>query len=163
MVDKFIGDEVMVIFPRNECKLPPFKAAMYTARAMLERDPYAFDPKIGIASGSFAVALVGTQEMANVSAMGHTVNLAARCVGSTKGPHTVRIATEEIATVKEVFGEEKVWKVSSPELFEPKNMATVHVVDVSRKTIWIPNFDYLQDVRQNVKFARTKGTIQDDG
>lgn len=58
IVDKFIGDEVMMVFTRSECRMPPFRAALCTARAMLGFDPYAFEPKIGIAAGPLAVALI---------------------------------------------------------------------------------------------------------
>lgn len=162
IVDKFIGDEVMVVFLRSECKLPPLQAAMHTARAMLENDPYAFSPKIGIATGPFAVVVFGTQETGDVSAMGHTVNLAARCAGSTRARHTVRIATDDISTVKDVFKDD-VWKVGSPKLFNPKNMTPVQVIDVLRMTEWVPNFDYLQDVKEKVRFARAQGAVRDNG
>lgn len=162
IVEKFIGDEIMVIFPHTECKLMPLQAAMHTARAMLERDPYAFDPKIGIATGPFAVAIVGSEETATVSAIGHTVNLAARCTESIKNPHTVRIATDDIASVKDVFKND-VWEVFSPELFEPKNMPPVLVVDVHRMTEWVPSFDYLKDLKEKVRFARSHGAIRNDG
>ena len=119
IVDKFIGDEVMVVFPHTECKLPPLQAAMNTARVMLENDPYAFDPKIGIAAGSFAVSVVGTAETVDVSAMGYTVNLAARCAGSTKGLHAISIATDDIGAVEDVFKND-VWELCPPAPFEPK-------------------------------------------
>ena len=51
---------------------------------MLENDPYAFSPKIGIASGIFAISIVGTTETYDITAIGHTVNLAARCAEKAK-------------------------------------------------------------------------------
>jgi hypothetical protein len=38
-------------------------------------------------------------------------------------------------------------------------MAPVQVVDVERLTEWIPNFDYLEQVKQTVKHARAMGAI----
>lgn len=161
IVDKFIGDEVMIIFPHTECKLPPLEAAMHTARAMLENDPWAFDPKIGIAAGSFMIALVGTQTTGSVTAIGHTVNLAARCVGYIKRTHTIKIATSDIDLVKGVFNDE-VWEVLSPKQFRPKHMSPVSAIDVFRKTEWVPNFDYLKKVKKNVEWARSKGAIKNN-
>ncbi len=159
IVDKFIGDEVMVVFPYTECKLPPLQAAMHSARAMLELDPYAFSPKIGVAAGPFALAVVGTEGTMTVSAIGHTVNLAARCTGSLKEPHIVKIATDDISAVNSVF-EDEAWEIRGPDSFEPKNMPTVKVVEVHRKFEWVPNFDYAQEVREKVEFARANGAIR---
>jgi class 3 adenylate cyclase len=161
IVDKFIGDEVMVVFPQSEIKLSPLEAAMQTARAMLDFDPYGFDPKIGIANGPFAVALVGTERVAMASAMGNTVNLAARCCCAMKEPHTIRIASEDLTGVKQVFQDDR-WDVRNPSSFDPRNMASVHVIDVFRRTEWIANFDYFQDIRESVKYAREKGVIKSD-
>jgi class 3 adenylate cyclase len=162
IVDKFIGDEVMVVFPQGTCKLPPLIAAMHTTRAMLENDPYAFDPKIGMAAGPFAIGVVGTEETAAVSAIGHTVNLAARCTGRSMGRHTVRIATSDIGAVRDVFKDD-VWKVCPPKRFKPKNMSAVKVVDILRLTKWVPAFNYLEDVRARVRSARAQGAIQKEG
>ncbi len=163
MVDKFIGDEIMVVFPRSECKLSPLQAAMKTARTMLKFDPYAFDPKIGIASGSFAVSVVGTEHTASVSAMGPAVNLAARCTSDISHRHSVKIATADTADVSAVFRDDKVWEVSSPKPFIPQNMPRVQVVDVRRMTEFVPTFDCLDDVRNKVTFAREQGAVRNDG
>lgn len=47
IVDKFIGDEIMVVFLASECTEDPLKAAMKMAKAMRDNDPYAFEPKFG--------------------------------------------------------------------------------------------------------------------
>lgn len=160
IVDKFIGDEVMVVFPQAGARNLPLVAAMQTASALLAHDLYGFNPKIGIASGEFAIALVGTQETATVSAMGQVVNLAARCSGSAEA-HSVRIATDQVQPVRDVFAGDR-WEIRLPELFEPKHMAPVHVVDVKHTTKWEPTFSYLLEVREKVKEARARGAIRQD-
>jgi class 3 adenylate cyclase len=160
LVDKFIGDEVMVVFPEAGARLQPLMAAMQTARALLAHDHYGFNPKIGIAFGELAIALVGTQETATVSAMGQVVNLAARCSGSAE-PHSIRIATDHIQPVQEVFSGSP-WEVQPPELFEPRHMAPVHVVDVRRTTRWEPAHSYLDEIKERVKEARMRGAIRPD-
>lgn len=38
-------------------------------------------------------------------------------------------------------------------------MKKVKVIDIERKTIWIPNFNYEQKVKDNVRLARKSGVI----
>lgn len=159
LIDKFIGDEVMIIFPHTECMFPPLESAILTAKAMLENDPFAFSPKIGIASGIFAVSIVGTTETYDITAIGHTVNLAARCAGEVKKSNSVRVATEDLNVIKKTFNDYNYWNISSPIEIEPKNMKKVKVIDIERKTIWIPNFNYEQKVKDNVRVARKSGVI----
>ena len=42
-------------------------------------------------------------------------------------------------------------------------MKPVLVVDVRCTTEWVRGFDFLEDVREKVKFARDKGTVRSDG
>lgn len=163
IVDKFIGDEVMMVFPRSKCEIGPLEAALRTASAMLAHDPYAFEPKIGIAAGPFAIALTGTHTTRAISAVGHTVNLAARCVQAAREPKTIKVATDDLELIARVFQDQvNDWEVSGPSEFEPKNMAPVQVVHVRRKPMWIPNFDFLADVREMVALARKDGAVLND-
>jgi len=164
IVDKFIGDEVMVVFPHTECKEPPLQAAMHTAHAMLKNDPYNFRPKIGIAEGQFVVAVVGTEQSMTASAIGNTVNLAARCTGrSEEESHDVRIAIDKVDIVKKVFKDDCLWEINPPKTFQPKNMSSIEVVDVRRTSENMTMFDYFQNVREYVKSARDQGAIRGDG
>ena len=145
----------MVVFTHPKCEASPLQAAMHTTRAILENAPWAFNPKIGIAEGPFAICVVGPSETETATAMGNTVNLAARCTESPK-PHTIKIATDNISAVKKVF-ENDIWDIRPPELFEPKNMEPVKVVSVHRKTKRVTNFDYFKHVKEEVKYARNMG------
>ena len=163
IVDKFIGDEVMMVFPRSKCKLDPLEAALQTASAMLAHDPYAFEPKIGIAAGPLAIALVGTHTTRAISAVGHTVNLAARCVQAAYEPRTIKVVTVDLDLIARVFQDQvNDWEVSGPSEFKPKNMDPVQVVHIRRKPMWIPNFDFLADVREMVALARKSGAVLSD-
>lgn len=163
IVDKFIGDEVMIVFPRGKCEIDPLEAALRTAGAMLAHDPYAFEPKIGIAAGPFAIALVGTQITRAISAVGHTVNLAARCAQAVREPKTIKAATNDLKLIARVFQDQiNDWEVSGPSEFKPKNMAPVEVAHIRRKPMWTPNFAFLTDVRRMVALARKSGTVVND-
>jgi len=79
IVDKYIGDEVMVIFSNEFGSKEPFLDAVRAAAAMSENDVHAFCPHIGIASGHVIVGYAGTALQYNVSVFGAPVALAARC------------------------------------------------------------------------------------
>lgn len=161
IVDKFIGDCVMMVFVPSKCKTSPFEAALRTARDLLEHDSFGFDPKIGVASGPFAVALVGTEDDFSASAMGHTVNVAARCVQGTIGPKSITIATDDEKLVKGIFTD-RPWKVHAPRQLEPKNMAPFPVINIERTTFRILNFDYRSQLTEMIRFAREQGAIVSD-
>lgn len=81
IIDKYIGDEMMIVFSKEFGSEDPFAEAIQVARLMGENDSFAFVPHIGIASGSVIVGYAGTQAMYNCSVFGAPVALAARCAG----------------------------------------------------------------------------------
>ena len=70
IVDKYIGDEIMVVFSKEFGSEDPFLEAVQTARWMAENDALAFDPHMGIASGPVVVGYVGTPIKYNCSVFG---------------------------------------------------------------------------------------------
>ena len=79
IVDKYIGDEVMVIFSNEFGSDDPLLDAVHAARAMGQYDASSFMPHIGIASGRVMVGYVGTPQGYSVSVFGTPVALASRC------------------------------------------------------------------------------------
>jgi hypothetical protein len=79
VVDKYIGDEMMVVFSREFGSADPFKDAIQCACAMTEHDSLSYCPHIGIAAGLVTVGYVGTPLRYNCSVFGKPVALAARC------------------------------------------------------------------------------------
>lgn len=79
IVDKYIGDEIMIIFSKEFGSEDPFLEAVQAARWIGERDFFGFMPHIGIASGLVTIGYVGTPLKYNCSAIGAPVALAARC------------------------------------------------------------------------------------
>lgn len=89
IVDKYIGDEVMVVFSTEFGSKDPFVDAVQAAAAMSRHDPLAYRPHMGIASGPVIVGYAGTAFRYNVSVFGAPVALAARCAGiKPAGPAT---------------------------------------------------------------------------
>jgi class 3 adenylate cyclase len=76
IVDKYIGDEVMVLFSKEFGSEDPFIDALNTARWIAENDVLSFGPHIGIAAGLVTVGFVGTPLKYNCSVFGLPVTLA---------------------------------------------------------------------------------------
>lgn len=81
IVDKYIGDEVMVVFSKEFGSEDPFVDAVHAAAAMSRHDVHAYCPHMGIAGGEVVVGYAGTPMRYNVSVFGAPVALAARCAG----------------------------------------------------------------------------------
>jgi len=155
IVDKFIGDEIMIVFP-SQCYDSPLERALRVARMILDYDPIDFAPRIGIACGKFIIAEVGTQQRKDVSAIGHAVNVASRCVGSILARHSLKVATLERELVERIFGDKTTWEVFGPIKEELKNISVIDTVYVRRKTEWVPQFNYLEEVRKIIATAKMK-------
>ena len=70
IVDKYIGDEIMVVFSKEFGSADPFADAVQTARWMGQNDVFAFLPHVGIATGPVIVGYVGTPLRYNCSVFG---------------------------------------------------------------------------------------------
>jgi class 3 adenylate cyclase len=81
IVDKYVGDEVMVVYSTAFGSKDPFLDAVRAAAAMSKHDAHAYCPHIGIASGRVIIGSAGTPLRYNVSVFGAPVALAARCAG----------------------------------------------------------------------------------
>ncbi|MDQ3913799.1 MAG: adenylate/guanylate cyclase domain-containing protein [Actinomycetota bacterium] len=79
IVDKYIGDEVMVVYSEEFGSKDPFADAVRAARWMAQNDALGFSPHIGIASGRVIVGYAGTPLKYNCSVFGAPMAIAARC------------------------------------------------------------------------------------
>jgi class 3 adenylate cyclase len=93
IVDKYIGDEVMVVFSTQFGSVDPFTDAVQAAAAMSRHDALGYNPHIGIASGPVIVGYAGTAFRYNVSAFGAPVALAARCAGVKPADPDARVSS----------------------------------------------------------------------
>ena len=160
IIDKFIGDEVMIVFPSAKCSGTPLKAGLSSAYVMLGNDFFSFSPKIGIAAGPITIAIVGADEVISVTALGNTVNLAARCTQCVDEPHSIKVATGDLSLVESVFGDDiNKWKVEGPREFYPNNMKMTLAVDIRRETEFIQQSDYQTEIVKSAKYAREQGAV----
>lgn len=81
IIDKYIGDSIMVVFSNEFGSIDPFAEAVDTARRMSESDSHSYRPRLGIASGNMIVGIIGTPRRFNTSVFGLPVVVAARCAG----------------------------------------------------------------------------------
>ncbi len=79
IVDKYIGDEMMVVFAKDFGSEDPFADAVNAGRWMVENDLLDFNPHIGIAAGEVVVGYVGTPMKYDCSVFGSPVTHAQRC------------------------------------------------------------------------------------
>jgi class 3 adenylate cyclase len=86
IVDKYIGDELMIVFSKEFGSDDAFLEAVQAARWMAENDYLSFLPHIGLASGPVIVGYVGTPIKYNCSVFGAPVALAARCAAVEPEP-----------------------------------------------------------------------------
>jgi class 3 adenylate cyclase len=158
IVDKFIGDEVMIIFTSKFNAEDPLESALRTAKTILDADVFAFEPKIGIAQGEFLIAAVGTRQRFDVSVIGHTVNLAARCVGKAE-PALIMVASTDRQLAEGIF-EGEMWEIQGPLSEEFKNVGNTEVITIRRMGFRILSFDYEQMMRDAVANAKDPTTLQ---
>jgi class 3 adenylate cyclase len=75
IVDKYIGDEIMIVFAEEFGSSDPFGEAVQAAYRMAENDALGFGPHVGIASGRVIVGYAGTPLRYNCSVFGAAVAL----------------------------------------------------------------------------------------
>lgn len=92
IVDKYIGDEVMVVFSTEFGSEEPFLDAVQAAVAMSRHDVHAYNAHIGIASGPVIVGYAGTALRYSASVFGAPVALAARCAGVRPTAEAIKAA-----------------------------------------------------------------------
>jgi class 3 adenylate cyclase len=114
IVDKYIGDEVMVIYAREFGSSDPFVDAIQAARWMCEHDALDFGPHIGIASGRVIVGYVGTPVRHGCSVFGAPVALAARCVDVPARAPEGQLVSHTITFPSNEWGERAKSEVIEP-------------------------------------------------
>ena len=111
IVDKYIGDEMMVVFSTEFGSEDPFVDAVQAAAAMSRRDVHAFRPHMGIASGPVIVGYAGTAMRYNVSVFGAPVALAARCAGVRPRVTDDQVISASIALPELDWGDRRLEEV----------------------------------------------------
>jgi hypothetical protein len=177
IVDKYIGDEIMVVFSEEFGSADPFADAVKTARWMAQNDVYAFLPHIGIATGRVIVGYVGTPVKYNCSVFGGPVALAARCAGAIPdddGPYSSCMTFPAAAwgerrftdlfprqRIKEPDGsiaeEDHAWELLPSRAANFKNLGEWDVRQVINRAGWAPRQSAEERAREITRLFAEKG------
>jgi hypothetical protein len=166
IVDKYIGDEIMVVFSEEFGSKDAFTDAFRTAIRIGGHDPMDFSPHIGIASGLVTVGFVGTPIKYNCSVFGRPVTLASRCSG---------IPAKEAVSSRIIFpaecwgnrsltdlvpggpNEPQRWKMLPPRKEIPNNIGEIEVIEVAKLTRSYPLDDSAEKrARHGIDELRSK-------
>ncbi|MDV8008952.1 adenylate/guanylate cyclase domain-containing protein [Rhodococcus sp. IEGM 1318] len=171
IVDKYIGDEVMVVFSAEFGSVDPFADAVQAAAAMSRHDPLAYQPHIGIASGPVIVGYAGTAFRYNVSVFGEPVALAARCAAVKPDDLTSRVYSNIVMPAVE-WGERDLSVVVPPAGDEStyprfelqgtrdvpmKGLGTVSVREIYNTSFWTPSISATDRAEAGLKFLQANG------
>lgn len=148
IVDKYIGDEVMVVFSTEFGSEDPLLDAVQAAAAMSRHDVLAYRPHIGIASGQVMVGYAGTAFRYNVSVFGAPVALAARCA-SVKPEDPESPVSSTIVMPSSDWGDRRLVDVlpldrnETFELLEPrevpmKGLGEISIREIHNTGMWFP-------------------------
>ncbi|MBS0657214.1 MAG: adenylate/guanylate cyclase domain-containing protein [Verrucomicrobia bacterium] len=163
IVDKYIGDELMVVFAREFGSADPFLDAVRCACAMIENDHLAFTPHIGIASGDVVIGHVGTMLRYDCSVFGAPVALAARCAAAKPilgrdGRVVFPDAAWNDRKLAEVLATSDKWKLSEPHQQEMKRMPTTAVRELSYQHMHIPTMSLEERARESFEKLKEAGS-----
>lgn len=131
IVDKYIGDEIMIVFSNQFGSSDHFADAIEAARWFSEYDEYGFGPHIGIASGIITVGRIGTKSRHDCSVFGSPVALAARCAKHA-GRNTIVAPSKDWGQRKfeDIFHQEVRKGVHSDKVRIPWEMDASEIVNL---------------------------------
>lgn len=125
IIDKYIGDEIMIVFAKEFGSEDAFVDAVQAARWMAENDVHSFSPHIGLASGKVIVGYAGTPLKYNCSVFGGPVALAARCARVAPEPNVGPVSTS-IAFPAAEWGDRDFATVFPPRRYQLPDDDTIH-------------------------------------
>lgn len=176
IIDKYIGDEIMIVFSKEFGSTDPFVDAVQTARFMAEMDCLNFCPHMGIAAGNVVIGYVGTPLKYNCSVFGCPVTIASRCAGiqSTKGLlSTIVFPSEhwEGRDFNKVFPPRRIqapdgksremlqtWELKDPRITSMKNMPDIEIIEIVNQSSFRPSLPPEDIARENFKCLKKEGS-----
>jgi len=157
IIDKYIGDEIMIIFSEEFGSQDSFVDALQTAKLMADNDALDFCPHMGIANGLVTVGFVGTPLKYNCSVFGVPVVLAKRYASVTPqtfiSPSIIfpaelwkNYSFEEIFQPQEykrpngmIQKLPQTWELLPARKVQMKNIPDIEILEVAKKTISTPS------------------------
>lgn len=182
IIDKYIGDEIMVLFSKEFGSEDPFIDAVQTGRWMAEYDAFSFCPHIGIACGLVVVGFAGTPLRYNCSVFGNAVTLASRCT-SVKPEILGKIEDELYSTsivfpsdhwknyvFSEIFPESELegpngeiikkphaWELQEQRVVNLKNIGEIQIREIINKAMHFPSNPPENWAKQALRLLKENG------
>ena len=158
VIDKYIGDEVMVVFSPDMGSEDAVGEALHVAQRMIETDLLDFRPHVGIASGQCAIGVVGTPVRYQCSVFGAPVALAARCSKESVGA-AITLPTDDWSEreVAKLVDDEHAWSIEERNV-EPKGLGQVSVTQLRFEVDRPLNFSLAESVAAQVSEIRGDAT-----
>lgn len=188
IVDKYIGDEIMVVFSEEFGSEDPFRDAVEAARFIGENDAHAFSPHMGLASGRVIAGYVGTPLKYSASVFGAPVAMAARLAGvapeedATFVSSTIVFPAEEwgdrdfdevVAPVRvhvpqelrdegegEFFDKPHGWKLRDPRKVDLKNLPQTEIREIVNEGVHLPSTTAEDRARESLEWMRKRGVYR---
>lgn len=179
VVDKYIGDELMIVFSKEFGSDDPFLEAVQAARWMAEHDAHSFCPHIGIASGRVIVGYVGTPLRYNCSVFGSPVTLAARCASVKPDQANGRMLSSTITFPTDewgnrdfahVFPPEKItgsdgtirehphsWELREPRTVQLENLPDCAIQEIVRMSVHLPQQSAEERAQELLRLLQSAG------
>lgn len=178
IVDKYIGDEIMIVFSEEFGSNDPFQEAVQAARWMSDNDALAFCPHMGIASGLVTVGYVGTPLKYSCSVFGTPVTYANRCtsvkpetedmVGKSRivfpAKEWENRSFEEVVPPKKYIYPDGVeveqpptWKLLEPRTLDLKNIGNLEVRELVNNCVHRPTQSIEERVKESLELLRQEG------
>lgn len=175
IVDKYIGDEIMIVFSQDFGSADPFLDAVQAARLIAENDVLSFCPRIGIAGGMVTIGFVGTPIKYNCSVFGQPVALASRCAAvkpEARGSSSIIFPAEhwEGRSFREVFPprqdafpdgtvQERAlgWNELEARTVKMKNLPDIEIVEIEKTGVHLPGLSAEDRTRKNVRLLLEAG------
>lgn len=179
IIDKYIGDALMIVFSNEFGSDDPFAEAVQAARLMAERDAHAFVPHMGLASGAVIVGYVGTPLKYNCSVFGAPVALAARCASLEPDPADESPVSSSIVFPASEWGERdfdalfpprryrnpdgstfdqhRSWELRPERVVEVKNLGSTAIRDIVRRGFHFPSQSAEDRAREGLAEIKAHG------
>ena len=175
IIDKYIGDEIMVVFANEFGSRNHFTEAVQTAIKMIDNDILNFHPHIGIASGKIIIGYTGTPLKYSCSVFGTPVIIASRCA-SIKSKHTNSIffpsscwkneyTLDTVLPSKHLRkNEEKKegWNLCKPRFEKVKSIKDIEVIEIYSEFSHQPKMSATDWAKKHFKILKKSGSYKED-
>jgi class 3 adenylate cyclase len=161
IIDKYIGDEIMIVFSREFGSVDPVVDAVLAATRFGGNDFWGFSPHMGIASGIVTVGYTGTPIRHNCSVFGSAVALAARCASVKPEDHCesciVLPALLADSLNMALIDPDSKWRLLNARKVPLKNLGQIEVRELVSVVMHFPSQSPAERAKETLKLLFEQG------